>query len=91
MRLQIERYIGYLDKTDLTEAQKEELLRALWLVVQGFVDRSFAADLDEKAVEKDGFDADEAGADALFYQSAMKQEFEEKRVRDHEQGGPQPD
>ncbi len=41
LELDIEKYQAYLDGSDLTPAQKEDFLRALWSIVVGFVDLGF--------------------------------------------------
>jgi hypothetical protein len=39
----IDKYIGLMHDVDLSEAQKKEVLTALWLVMTSFVDLSFAS------------------------------------------------
>lgn len=41
LEIDIEKYQAYLDGSDLTPAQKEDFLRALWSVVVAFVDLGF--------------------------------------------------
>ena len=41
LEIDIDKYQSYLDGSDLTPAQKEDFLRALWSVVVAFVDLGF--------------------------------------------------
>jgi len=41
LTVDVERYQEYLDGTDMTDAQKEELLQALWSMVVTFVEMGF--------------------------------------------------
>lgn len=41
LEIDIDKYQAYLDGSDLTPAQKEDFLRALWSVVVAFVDLGF--------------------------------------------------
>lgn len=40
----IEKYRDYVDRFDLTENQKVELIHTLWRVMESFVDRAFETD-----------------------------------------------
>ena len=41
LKVDVERYQSYLDDMDMTQAQKEEFLEAVWLIVVGFVELGF--------------------------------------------------
>lgn len=41
LAIDIDKYQAYLDGSDLTPAQKEDFLRALWSIVVAFVDLGF--------------------------------------------------
>ena len=41
LTVDVERYQEYLDGTDITDAQKEEFLQALWSMVVTFVEMGF--------------------------------------------------
>lgn len=41
MTLDVEKYQAYLDDADMTEAQKNEFLQALWSIIVSFVDMGF--------------------------------------------------
>lgn len=41
VRVDVERYQAYLDGTNMTDAQKEEFLQALWMVIISFVELGF--------------------------------------------------
>ena len=41
VRVDVERYQAYLDGTNMTEAQKEEFLQAIWMVIISFVELGF--------------------------------------------------
>ncbi len=44
VRVDLDRYLPYLDDTDLTETQKREMIGALWRVMAAFVDLGFGVD-----------------------------------------------
>jgi len=41
LTVDVEKYQAYLDGADMTEAQKEEFLQALWSIIVSFVDLGF--------------------------------------------------
>jgi hypothetical protein len=41
VRVDVEKYQAFLDGADLTDAQKEELLQALWAIMVSFVELGF--------------------------------------------------
>jgi hypothetical protein len=41
MTLDVEKYQAYLDDADMTQAQKDEFLQALWSIIVSFVDLGF--------------------------------------------------
>jgi len=41
VRVDVEKYQAFLDGADLTDAQKEELLQALWAIMVSFVEMGF--------------------------------------------------
>ena len=41
MPADIEKYRKYVDRFDITEAQKVELIHTLWSIMESFVDRAF--------------------------------------------------
>ena len=48
MKLDVEKYLHHLDGMDLSEAEKIEFIRTLWLIAQSFVDDAYSGD-DESA------------------------------------------
>jgi hypothetical protein len=63
LTVDVEKYQAFLDGADMTEAQKEEFLQALWSIIVSFVDLGFGvhplqevcgenADFDSKKVNK---------------------------------------
>lgn len=42
--LDVDKYRPYVDHFDLSEEQKDELLEAIWSLMESFVDRSFGED-----------------------------------------------
>lgn len=44
MPADIEKYRKYVDRFDITEAQKVELIHTLWSIMESFVDRAFGVD-----------------------------------------------
>lgn len=41
LKVDVERYQSYLDDMDMTQAQKEEFLQAMWLMMVSFVELGF--------------------------------------------------
>jgi hypothetical protein len=60
MTLDVEKYLHHLDGMDLSEAEKAEFVRTLWLIAQCFVDDAFSgrAESEKPHVSslKSGFD-----------------------------------
>jgi hypothetical protein len=46
MTLDVENYLHHLDGMDLSEAEKSEFIRTLWLIAQCFVDDAFSGRAD---------------------------------------------
>ena len=44
MTIDIEKYRHHMTRFELSEAEKTELLRTLWQVMEGFADRAFGLD-----------------------------------------------
>lgn len=42
MELDVEKYLHHLDGMDLSEAEKIEFIRSLWLIAQCFVDDAYS-------------------------------------------------
>lgn len=42
MKLDVEKYLHHLDGMDLSEAEKIEFIRTLWLIAQCFVDNAYS-------------------------------------------------
>jgi len=58
MTLDVENYLHHLDGMDLSEAEKIEFIRTLWLIAQCFVDDAYSARTDVDVSQlKSGFDA----------------------------------
>ena len=61
MTLDVENYLHHLDGMDLSEAEKAEFIRTLWLIAQCFVDDAFSGSADSAKAHisslKSGFDA----------------------------------
>ncbi|MFA7307945.1 MAG: hypothetical protein WC026_14875 [Hyphomicrobium sp.] len=58
MTLDVEKYLHHLDGMDLSEAEKAEFIRTLWLIAQCFVDDAYSARTDVDVSQlKSGFDA----------------------------------
>ena len=50
-----EKYRPLLDDFDLSRAQKDDLLNAMWLIMSSFVDRAFGDDPVQQVVCKEAF------------------------------------
>ena len=48
------KYLPHLDRFDLSEHQKVELLRAVWQIMQSFVDRAFGDDPVQQVCKPEG-------------------------------------
>ncbi|MEM9469448.1 MAG: hypothetical protein AAF988_04735 [Pseudomonadota bacterium] len=44
LTLDVEKYLTHIQHLDLTPAQKETLIKTLWVLVENFVDRAFEMD-----------------------------------------------
>lgn len=54
LKVDVERYQSYLDDTDMTPAQKEEFLQAMWLTMVSFVELGFEVHPIQEVCGKDG-------------------------------------
>lgn len=52
MQPDVEKYRHHLARFDMTEAQKDEFIRALWTMLEGVVDRAFGTHPLQQAVDK---------------------------------------
>ena len=52
MEVDFERYARFLEETDLTDAQKRQMLQALWGIVSGFVDLGFGVNATQSTCGK---------------------------------------
>jgi hypothetical protein len=61
MTLVVENYLHHLDGMDLSEAEKAEFIRTLWLIAQCFVDDAFSGRAEGESCDvsqlKSGFEA----------------------------------
>jgi len=61
MKLYVEKYLHHLDGMDLSEAEKIEFIRTLWLIAQCFVDDAFSESAESAKPDvsqlKSGFEA----------------------------------
>ncbi|MCC7253614.1 hypothetical protein [Hyphomicrobium sp.] len=61
MKLDIEKYLHHLDGMDLSEAEKIEFIRTLWLIAQCFVDDAYSGRAESEKCDvsslKSGFEA----------------------------------
>lgn len=61
MKLDVEKYLHHLDGMDLSEAEKIEFIRTLWLIAQCFVDDAYSVRTERENCDvsqlKSGFDA----------------------------------
>ena len=54
LKVDVERYQSYLEDTDMTPAQKEEFLQAMWLIMISFVELGFEVHPLQEVCGKDG-------------------------------------
>ena len=58
MTLDVEKYLHHLDGMDISDAEKAEFIRTLWLIAQCFVDDAYSGDATHDVSQlKSGFDA----------------------------------
>lgn len=61
MKLDVEKYLHHLDGMDLSEAEKIEFIRTLWLIAQCFVDDGHSGRVENRKPDisqlKTGFEA----------------------------------
>ena len=65
LKVDLERYQSYLDDTDMTPAQKEEFLQAMWLIMMSFVELGFEVHPLQEVCGKDGQSGAQSAPDAL--------------------------
>jgi len=65
LKVDVERYQSYLDDTDMTPAQKEEFLQAMWLIMISFVELGFEVHPIQEVCGKDGQIGTESALGAL--------------------------
>lgn len=54
IKVDVERYQAFLDGTNMTDAQKEEFLQAMWLIMISFVELGFEVHPLQEVCGKDG-------------------------------------
>ena len=77
IKVDVERYQAYLDRTDMTDAQKEDFLQAMWLVIVSFVELGFGVHPLQEVCGKDaGIDTQsaDAGPDRVVLDKPSKDE-----------------
>lgn len=65
LTVDVERYQAYLDGADMTEAQKQEFLQALWMIVVSFVELGFGVHPLQDACGKPSQNGSESIKDAF--------------------------
>ena len=60
LEIDVEKNQAYLDDPDLSEAQKEEIIAALWQIITAFVDLGFGVHPLQEAGGKDAQTADQS-------------------------------
>ena len=83
IKVDVERYQGYLDGTDMTDAQKEEFLQAIWLVMVSFVELGFEVHPVQEVCGKDSESATQraVGAFDTLHSSEPKDKNKEQKPR----------
>lgn len=61
----IDKYRSYLDDFDLSDAQKTDILKAVWAMMQRFVDREFHDDPVQQAVDESAISRGIGAADGV--------------------------
>ena len=64
LKVDVERYQSYLNDTDMTPAQKEEFLQAMWLIMMSFVELGFGVHPFQEVCGKDGQSDTQSGLGA---------------------------
>lgn len=78
LKVDIERYQSYLDDTDMTPAQKEEFLQAMWLIMMSFVELGFEVHPLQEVCGKDGQSDTQSALDAPDALQSGKSKDDEK-------------
>lgn len=83
IKVDLERYQAYLDETNMTDAQKEEFLQAMWLVMISFVELGFEMHPVQEVCGKDAGSATQSavGAFDALQSSKPKDENKEQEPR----------
>lgn len=50
MKLDVEKYMPYVEEFDLTDDQKRELIQTIWNMMEGFIDLAFEQDPTQTAL-----------------------------------------
>lgn len=61
----VERYQAYLDGSDMTQAEKEDFLQALWTIIVGFVEMGFGVHPLQEVCGKDAKGGSKTAAEAF--------------------------
>lgn len=62
----LDKYMHLISTFDLPEAQKRELLEAVWQIAQSFVDRAHNVDPTQISLENQKTDSSAAKSDSLY-------------------------
>lgn len=71
----VEKYAAYLDETDMSDAEKEKFLQALWEIIVGFVELGFGVHPLQEVCGKDAdntFEGAQESFDALYSEEPSK-------------------
>ena len=74
----VERYQAYLDGSNMTQAEKEEFLQALWTIIVGFVEMGFGVHPLQEVCGKDAECGSEHVKDAFDAASCDDPENDDK-------------
>lgn len=80
LRVDVEKYQAFLDDTDLSETQKEQLIEALWSIIVSFVELGFGVHPVQEAcgqLPETETERGKSDADALYSKDGLSDDFKE--------------
>lgn len=83
MKLDFDKYAAHLNAFDLSDDQKADLIKTVWMIAESFIDRSFKCDSTQIALDKAQADSIAKAGDSLSLQTPKNQ-------NNNTHGGPKP-
>lgn len=77
LRVDVEKYQSFLDDTDLSDAQKEQLIEALWSIIVSFVELGFGVHPVQEACGKlpeTGTESGKCDEDKVYFEPGLSKD-----------------